>query len=43
MKTQTKALVKAPEKGAIGAAFLTWLFGGGLFLAVLVFLALKMC
>ena len=41
--TEQKALVKQPEKGAIGAAFLVWLFGGGLGLAVLVFLALKMC
>ena len=42
--TEQKALVKAPEeKGAIGAAFLVWLFGGGLGLALLVFLALKMC
>jgi hypothetical protein len=29
------------ERGAIGAAFLVWLFGGGLGLAVLVFLLLK--
>lgn len=29
------------EKGAIGIAFLVWLFGGGLGLAVLVFLLLK--
>ena len=41
--TEQKALVKAPEKGAIGAAFLVWLFGGGLGLAILVFFALKMC
>jgi hypothetical protein len=30
------------EKGAIGAAFLVWLLGGGLGLAILVFLLLKM-
>ncbi|HLL23841.1 MAG TPA: hypothetical protein VK427_17000 [Kofleriaceae bacterium] len=30
-----------PEKGAIGWAFLVWLFGGGLGLAVIVFLILK--
>lgn len=29
------------EKGAIGIAFLVWLFGGGLGLAVLVFILLK--
>jgi hypothetical protein len=29
------------EKGAIGWAFLVWLFGGGLGLAVVVFLLLK--
>ena len=32
-----------PEKGAIGVAFLVWLFGGGLGLALLVFIFLKMC
>jgi len=42
--TEQKALVKAPEeKGAIGAAFLVWLFGGSLGLALLVFIGLKMC
>ena len=35
------ALQKSEEKGAIGAAFLVWLFGGGLGLAILVFLLLK--
>ena len=37
--------VAAPqeEKGAIGAALLVWLFGGGLGLALLVFVLLKMC
>lgn len=29
------------EKGAIGIAFLVWLFGGGLGLAVLIFILLK--
>ena len=29
------------EKGAIGAAFLVWLLGGGLGLAIVVFLLLK--
>lgn len=32
-----------PEKGAIGVAFLVWLFGGGIGLALLVFIFLKMC
>ncbi|HEY5933764.1 MAG TPA: hypothetical protein VIU61_04000 [Kofleriaceae bacterium] len=32
-----------PEKGAIGVAFLVWLFGGGLGLALIVFIFLKMC
>lgn len=31
------------EKGAIGVAFLVWLFGGGLGLAILVFVLVKMC
>ncbi|HEV7299797.1 MAG TPA: hypothetical protein VGN72_10560 [Tepidisphaeraceae bacterium] len=32
-----------PERaGAIGIAFLVWLFGGGLGLALIVFLVLKM-
>jgi hypothetical protein len=30
-----------PEKGAIGIAFVVWLFGGGLGLAVLIFVLLK--
>jgi hypothetical protein len=30
-----------PQKGAAGWAFLVWLFGGGLGLAILVFLILK--
>ena len=30
-----------PEKGAIGIAFLVWLFGGGLGLAILIFVLLK--
>jgi hypothetical protein len=44
----TQALERAAkppeeEKGAIGIAFLVWLFGGGLGLAILVFVMLKMC
>jgi hypothetical protein len=39
--TETNVPVKQEEKGAIGAAFLVWLLGGGLGLAVLVFLLLK--
>ncbi|MBA3463810.1 MAG: hypothetical protein H0T46_27890 [Deltaproteobacteria bacterium] len=39
-----QALAKRPEeKGAIGVAFLVWLFGGGLGLAILAFVLLKMC
>ena len=42
--TEQTALVKAPQqKGAIGAAFLVWLFGGSIGLALLVFIGLKMC
>jgi hypothetical protein len=38
----TKTLpARIREKGAIGWAFLVWLFGGGLGLAVVVFLLLK--
>jgi hypothetical protein len=34
---------RVPERaGAIGWAFLVWLFGGGLGLAILVFVVLKM-
>ena len=33
---------KFGERAAAGWAFLTWLFGGGLFLAILVFIVLKM-
>lgn len=33
---------KQEEKGAIGVAFLIWLFGGGLGLALLVFVLLKL-
>ncbi|MGE0548858.1 MAG: hypothetical protein AB7O24_20415 [Kofleriaceae bacterium] len=36
-----QAVAVPQEKGAIGAAFLVWLFGGGLGLAILVFLLLK--
>ncbi|MGE0397509.1 MAG: hypothetical protein AB7T06_12370 [Kofleriaceae bacterium] len=31
------------QKGAIGIALLVWLFGGGLGVAVLVFVLLKAC
>lgn len=31
-----------PEKGAVGWAFLVWLFGGGLGLAIVVFIILKL-
>jgi hypothetical protein len=30
------------EQGAAGWAFLVWLFGGGLFLAIVVFILLKL-
>lgn len=45
IKKDPNELTTAPEeqKGAIGAAFLVWLLGGGLGLAVLVFVLLKMC
>ena len=33
---------QAKEKGAIGWAFLVWLLGGGLGLAVVVFVVLKL-
>ena len=39
---QENQLAKPEEKGAIGAAFLVWLLGGGLGLAVIVFILLKM-
>jgi hypothetical protein len=35
-------LVPQPEKGAAGWAFLVWLFGGGLGLAIVVFVVLKL-
>jgi hypothetical protein len=40
----TQALEQAPpqEKGAIGIALLVWIFGGGLGLALLVFVLLKL-
>jgi hypothetical protein len=38
---EPKALMQQPERGAIGPAFLVWLLGGGLGLAILVFLLLK--
>lgn len=38
---QTQSPAQPEEKGAIGIAFLVWLLGGGLGLAVLVFLLLK--
>jgi hypothetical protein len=34
-------MARHPQKGAIGAAFLVWLFGGGLGLALLIFVLLK--
>ncbi len=36
-------LDQADEKGAIGIAFLVWLFGGGLGVAIFVFVLLKVC
>jgi hypothetical protein len=39
--TSSNLPARQPEKGAIGWAFLVWLFGGGLGLAVVVFLLLK--
>jgi hypothetical protein len=35
-------LAKPEERGAIGAAFLVWLLGGGLGLALVVFILAKM-
>lgn len=40
--TPARLPVRQPEKGAIGIAFLVWLFGGGLGLALLVFILLKL-
>ncbi|MDQ3366961.1 MAG: hypothetical protein M3680_16180 [Myxococcota bacterium] len=31
------------QRGAIGIAFLVWLFGGGLGIAIFVFVLLKVC
>jgi hypothetical protein len=33
---------KSEEKGALGLALLVWLFGGGLGMAILVFIVLRM-
>lgn len=41
LQQTTQAVKRDPERGAIGAAFLVWLLGGGLGLAVLVFILLK--
>lgn len=40
-QTLDQGLAPPPEKGAIGIALLVWLFGGGLGLAVLIFILLK--
>ncbi len=40
-KQETKDVGRPEERGVIGIAFLIWLFGGGLGLAVLIFLILK--
>jgi len=37
-----QALRAEPERGAIGIAFLVWLFGGGLGIAIVVFILLKL-
>ena len=37
----SQALAPQPEKGAVGIALLVWLFGGGLGLALAVFILLK--
>ncbi|MBA3395332.1 MAG: hypothetical protein H0T89_21970 [Deltaproteobacteria bacterium] len=39
---QELATAPRQEKGAIGIAFLVWLFGGGLGLALLIFILLKL-
>ncbi len=41
MQLVPEASAPPQEKGAIGAAFLVWLLGGGLGLAIVVFLLLK--
>ena len=41
MQSVQDASAPPQEKGAIGAAFLVWLLGGGLGLAIVVFLLLK--
>lgn len=41
--TPTEIAKPAEQRGAIGVAFLVWLLGGGLGLAVLVFVILKAC
>jgi hypothetical protein len=40
-KPEGKELARPVERGAIGIAFLVWLLGGGLGLALLVFVLLK--
>lgn len=42
LKNKSELPAREEEKGAIGWAFLVWLFGGGLGLAVLVFIILKL-
>jgi hypothetical protein len=42
-KSEGKELARPEERGAIGIAFLVWLFGGGLGLALLVFVLLRAC
>lgn len=39
---KSSELAPRQERGAIGWAFLVWLFGGGLGLAILVFVILKL-
>jgi len=39
----TALATRTEERGAIGAAILVWLLGGGLGLAVLVFIFAKAC
>lgn len=41
-KNNSELTPREEEKGAIGWAFLVWLLGGGLGLAVLVFIVLKL-
>ena len=41
LEKTTSTALHQPERGAIGGAFLVWLLGGGLGLAVVVFILLK--